>query len=263
MPRNKGLVETEIQKLHTTTPEHLTDDELLLSAFCAGDLDRKHSGGWDNDHPKCLFCGKGYKFRTFATQCHMTFQIKGSGKQSRIAEVCRMECKTEDILKARFFVVRNEIYNRYTAKQQREQQADSAVLKRSMTECEWESEVIEIDTDITTPGESKKTNHTVTEILIKKPSHEDFVTVWSEVVLGKGLTFDFFSDPLVRKSILVTVQCDDSIITFSITHGKDTILTKRTTWTVKNLPATHDRLYQEDMRVLTPLYKEIDWHNQM
>ena len=89
------------------------------------------------------------------------------------------------------------------------------------------------------------------------------MTVWCETVFGKGLTFDFFSDPLVRKAILVTVQCDDSIITFSSTHGKDTILPKRTTWTAKILPATDDRLYQEDMRVLTPLYKEIDWDNQM
>jgi hypothetical protein len=67
MPRKKGLEEAEIQKLHTTAPEHLTDDELLLSTFCAEDLARKHSGGWDNDHPKCRFCGKGYRFRTF---CH-------------------------------------------------------------------------------------------------------------------------------------------------------------------------------------------------
>jgi hypothetical protein len=102
MPRKKGLEEAEIQKLHTTAPEHLTDDELLLSTFCAEDLARKHSGGWDNDHPKCRFCGKGYRFRTFATQCHMTSQIKGSGKQSRVTEVCSMESKTDDALKARF-----------------------------------------------------------------------------------------------------------------------------------------------------------------
>ena len=49
-----------------------------------------------------------------------------------------------------------------------------------------ESEVIEIDNDITVPGASKQTNHTVTDKLIKKPSHEDFVAVWSEAVLGKG-----------------------------------------------------------------------------
>ena len=100
-------------------------------------------------------------------------------------------------------------------------------LKRSMTERERESEVIEIDTDITAPGTSKKTNHTVTDLLIKKPSHEDFVVVWNEAVLGKGLTFDFFSDPLVRKAILVTAQCADSIITSSSTHGKDTVLQRR------------------------------------
>ena len=43
-----------VQKLHTTPPENLTDDELLLRTFCAEDLVRKHSGGWDNDHVKCL-----------------------------------------------------------------------------------------------------------------------------------------------------------------------------------------------------------------
>jgi hypothetical protein len=37
-----------------------------------------------------------------------------------------------------------------------------------MTEFERESEVIEINTDITAPGASKKTNHTVTDLLIKK-----------------------------------------------------------------------------------------------
>ena len=65
-----------------------------------------------------------------------------------------------------------------------------------MTECERESEVIDIDTDITAPRASKKINRTVTDLLIKKPSHENFVAAWSEAVLGKGLTFDFFSDPL-------------------------------------------------------------------
>ena len=94
-----------------------------------------------------------------------------------------MEHKTDDTLKVRFLVVRKEIYNRYTAKQQNEQQAASVTLKRSMTECERESEVIEVDTDTTTPGASKKTNRTVTDLLIKKPSHEDFVAVWSEAVL--------------------------------------------------------------------------------
>jgi hypothetical protein len=71
-----------------------------------------------------------------------------------------------------------------------------------MSERERESEVIEIDNDITTPGASKQTNRTVTDKLIKKRSHEDFVAAWSEV-LGKGLTFDFFSDTLVRGGPLV------------------------------------------------------------
>jgi hypothetical protein len=75
-----------------------------------------------------------------------------------------------------------------------------------MTERKRESEVIEIDTDITALGANKKTNHTVTDLLIKKPTHEDFVAEWSQAVFGKGLTFDFFSDPLVRKAILVTVR---------------------------------------------------------
>ena len=90
-----------------------------------------------------------------------------------------------------------------------------------MSECERESEVIEIDTDITTPGTSKQTKWTVTDRLIKKASHEDFVVVWSEVVFGKGLTFDFFSDPLVRQDILVTTDSNES---FHV-HG-DSLLQK-------------------------------------
>jgi hypothetical protein len=41
-----------------------------------------------------------------------------------------------------------------------------------MTESERESEVIEIDTDITAPRASKKTTHTVTDLFnkIKNPS---------------------------------------------------------------------------------------------
>jgi hypothetical protein len=51
------------------------------------------------------------------------------------------------------------------------------------------------------------------------------------------LMFDFFCDPLVRQTILVTVQCADPIITFSSAHWKDTFLPKRNTWTSKILPA--------------------------
>ena len=43
--------------------------------------------------------------------------------------------------------MRKEIYNRYTDKQQTEQEAASAALKRGMSERERESEVIEIDND--------------------------------------------------------------------------------------------------------------------
>ena len=74
--------------------------------------------------------------------------------------------------------------------------ADRVTLKRGMSERERESEVIDIDNDITAPGASKQTNRTVKDRLIKKPSHEDFVVAWSEAVFGKGLTFDFFIDPL-------------------------------------------------------------------
>ncbi len=229
MKLNKVLREDDIQKLHTTAPEQLTDQELLLSTISAADLARKHSGGWDKEHPKCLFCGKAYRFRTFTVQCHMTSQVTGSGKHKREAAVCSMESTKDDSpLKARFFAVRKEVYKRFKDKQQTEQQAASAALKRSMSERERDSECIEVDNDITAPGASKQTNRTVTDRLIKKPSHEDFVAAWSEAVLGKGLTFDFFSDPLVRKAILVTAQCADSIISSSSTHAKDTVLLRRT-----------------------------------
>jgi hypothetical protein len=188
----------------------------------------------------------------------MTSQVTGSGKHKSESAVCSMDITKDDsLLKARFFVVRKEIYNRYKVKKQTEQLAARAALKRVMSERERESEFMEIDNDVTAPGASEQTNRTVTHKLIKKTSHEDFVAVWSEAVLGKCLTFDFFSDTLVRKAILVTTQCDDSIITSSSTQGKDTVLPRRTTWTTKILTATDDRLQQEDMRVLAPLYKEI------
>ena len=47
----------------------------------------------------------------------MTSQVKDTGKQSRVTEVCSIEHKTDDALKVRFFAVRKEIYNRYTDKQ--------------------------------------------------------------------------------------------------------------------------------------------------
>jgi hypothetical protein len=76
----KGLQEDDIKKLHTTAPEELTDQELLHSTISATDLVRKHSDGWDKDHPKCLFCVKTYRFTTFTVQCHMTSQVTDSGK---------------------------------------------------------------------------------------------------------------------------------------------------------------------------------------
>ena len=71
------------------------------------------------------------------------------------------------------------------------------------------------------------------------------------------MTFDFFSDPLVHKDILVTAQCADSIITYPGSSGKDTLMSKRSTWTQKILPQTDARLQQEVMEILTPIYKEI------
>ncbi len=68
----------DIQKLHTTTPEHLTHQELL--------------------------CGKAYRFRTFTVQCHMTSQITDSGKHKGETSVCRMDSTKDDSpLKSRFF----------------------------------------------------------------------------------------------------------------------------------------------------------------
>jgi hypothetical protein len=112
-----------------------------------------------------------------------------------------MKNNKDDIpLKDRFLVVRKEIHNQYTERHKTEQQTDSVELKRSMSECDQESEDIEIDTDLTTLGARKQIHRSVKDRLIKKTS-------WSESVFVKGLTFDFFSDPLVRKDILVTVVC--------------------------------------------------------
>ena len=90
----------------------------------------------------------------------MTSQIIGSGKHKRETVVCNMESKKDDSpLKARFLTMRKEIYNHYTEKHKTEQQTVSVSLKRGMSECERESAVIEIDTDITTPGASQPDCH--------------------------------------------------------------------------------------------------------
>jgi hypothetical protein len=76
IPRKKGLEEEEIQKLHTTAPEHLTDEELLLSTFFAEDLVRKHSGGWDNDRSGVEPEAQGYLSQN--CQCQSEFSQVGS-----------------------------------------------------------------------------------------------------------------------------------------------------------------------------------------
>ena len=113
MMRIKGLQVDDIQKLHITAPEQLTDQELFYSTISVADLARKHSDGWDKEYPKCTFCSKALRFRTFTVQCHMTSQIIGSGKHKRESAVCSMESKKDDSpLKVRFLEVRKEIYNR-------------------------------------------------------------------------------------------------------------------------------------------------------
>jgi hypothetical protein len=66
--------------------------------------------------------------------------------------------KDDSPLKARFFAVRKEVYKRFKEQQQTEQKAASAALKRSMSERERDSEVIDVDNYITAPGASKQTN---------------------------------------------------------------------------------------------------------
>ncbi len=72
----------------------------------------------------------------------MTSQIRGSGKHKCETVICIMEnTKDDSPLKARFFVLRKEIYKHYKEIHQTEQQADSTVLKQVMSEHERESEV--------------------------------------------------------------------------------------------------------------------------
>ena len=169
-----------------------------------------------------------------------------------------MERKKDDgSEEARFVVVRDEIYKRYTSQHKVKDQVARSAVKRSITQREEEGDVIEIDGDVTSPSAAKQAHRTLADRLMKRPTVEEFINAWSETVLGKGLTFDFFSDPLVRKAILVTAKCVDSIITFADSSAKDTLLPKRSTWTQKILPQTDAHLQEEVMEILTPIYKEI------
>ena len=115
-----------------------------------------------------------------------------------------MESKKDDgSEKARFVVVRDEIYKWYTDQEKDKDQVASLALKRSITQWEEEGEVIEMDGDVTSPSAAKQVHRTLADRLMKRPTVEEFINAWSEAVLGKGLTFDFFRDPLVCKVILV------------------------------------------------------------
>ena len=50
---SNGLREDDIQKLHTTVPEELTDQKRFLSTIFVSDLVRKNSDGWDKEYPEC------------------------------------------------------------------------------------------------------------------------------------------------------------------------------------------------------------------
>ena len=153
--------------------------------------------------------------------------------------------------------MRDKIYKWHTDQQKDKDQVASSALKRSITQREEEGEVIEIDGDVTSPSAAKQAHRILADRLMKRPTVEEFINTWSEAVIGKGLTFDFFRDPLVHKVILVTVQCADSIITFAGSSAQDTLLPKRSTWTQKILPQTDARLQQDAMEILTPIHKEI------
>ena len=120
----KFLHEADTQKIHTTTPEQLTDQELFLTAICVTELVRKHSShsGWDKVNPKCFFWSKVKRFRTFTVQWHITSQITVSGKHKCETVVCEFEIKKDDSpLKVRFLETRKEIYNPHTENQKTEQ----------------------------------------------------------------------------------------------------------------------------------------------
>ena len=66
-------------------------------------------------------------------------------------------------------------------------------------------------------------HRTLTDRLMKRPTVEEFINSWIETVFGKGLTFDFFNDPLVHKVILVTVQCTGTVLQYT-KSGSGTII---------------------------------------
>ena len=88
--------------------------------------------------------------------------------------------------KSSFVPVRDEIYKWYTAQEKTKDQVVSSVLKRSITQWEEEGEVIEIDGDVTSPSAAKQVHLTLVDRLMKRPTVEEFINVWSEPVLGES-----------------------------------------------------------------------------
>ncbi len=69
-----------------------------FSTISATDLVRKHSGDWDKENPKCLFCGKTYRFRTFTVQCHVTSEVTDQGSLDPVTPT-RVHSGTPSVVK--------------------------------------------------------------------------------------------------------------------------------------------------------------------
>lgn len=241
-----GLDDETIQRLHGTEAALLEDDDLLLSTICGEDLRRKNSKTWDESHPKCLFCGVAYRFRKFFVQCHMDSQITRdtSGGTKRTVKACQMHNQPAGSeLKARFLEVQQEIHKRFTAAQQASTDATRSAQKRkrstvghqpgrnnllltdALAKLADNAQAVGVcdgaSGEPSKVSSAKKQASTIKDRMIKKPSQEEFVNAWSDAVAGKGLTLDFLDDPLVRRAILITAQCGESILTFKGAEQKD------------------------------------------
>ena len=110
----------------------------------------------------------------------MTSQIIDSGTHKSETAVDRMENKKDDSpLKTRFLTVRKEIYNRYTEKQETEQQAVSAALKQGMSERIRDSDVIEPRTSPSRYSVSSEPGEGISGLLSRawRPSLSPFLSL--------------------------------------------------------------------------------------
>ena len=87
-------------------------------------------------------------------------------------------------------------------------------------------------------------------VLMRTPTHTEFVECWSETIIRNGIPPAVVADPLFRKTLVTTSRMGQTVVCMvkeTALGKRDTTLTHRHTFTRKIIPVTDKRLDEEAM----------------